>query len=332
MSLNDLSLNCSECKKHFTSAALLLQHYAQHIIFSYSDAAKSLRAERKRKRKEKQAEDEKLETGQNVSSPTSCSNSSTSAKSISPTHGVEAKYLPQEQNNNELNDNYSTSLPTPEPLNLVKFDLQQCLENKVTKEENDSDMEQGFPVKIESVLDIKEEYCDQPDDDGSSSGRNDSGDRNESEDFNPLKFCMITMEEDNSAIKTSEESSHILVMPELQLNDVTVYRKLAPKPVEKSKFVTEKRGKSTRKYPCHLCEKVFGWSTDLKRHVLIHTGERPFKCKVCLASFTRNFLLQKHQSKIHPCSKPIVKDINDINEKDSPPPFRVVDLPQVLKI
>jgi Zinc finger, C2H2 type. len=54
-----------------------------------------------------------------------------------------------------------------------------------------------------------------------------------------------------------------------------------------------------RKYPCHLCSKVFGWSTDLKRHILTHTGERPFKCKLCEATFTRNFLLQKHQSKVH---------------------------------
>ncbi|PSN57273.1 hypothetical protein C0J52_02555 [Blattella germanica] len=54
-----------------------------------------------------------------------------------------------------------------------------------------------------------------------------------------------------------------------------------------------------KKYPCHLCTRAFGWSTDLKRHILTHTGERPFRCNACDATFTRNFLLQKHQSKIH---------------------------------
>jgi len=54
-----------------------------------------------------------------------------------------------------------------------------------------------------------------------------------------------------------------------------------------------------KRYSCHLCPKIFGWSTDLKRHILVHTGERPFKCASCSASFTRNFLLQKHSLKVH---------------------------------
>lgn len=54
-----------------------------------------------------------------------------------------------------------------------------------------------------------------------------------------------------------------------------------------------------RKYQCSYCLKKFGWPTDLKRHILIHTGERPFQCKSCDCSFTRNFLLKKHQRKCH---------------------------------
>ncbi|KAL3266203.1 hypothetical protein HHI36_010386 [Cryptolaemus montrouzieri] len=54
-----------------------------------------------------------------------------------------------------------------------------------------------------------------------------------------------------------------------------------------------------RKYQCKYCKKRFGWSTDLKRHILIHTGERPFSCNICMSTFTRNFQLQKHISKCH---------------------------------
>lgn len=59
------------------------------------------------------------------------------------------------------------------------------------------------------------------------------------------------------------------------------------------------KSKSIRKYKCSFCLKTFGWSTDLKRHTLTHTGERPFKCTKCDSTFTRKFLLQKHYAKQH---------------------------------
>lgn len=98
------------------------------------------------------------------------------------------------------------------------------------------------------------------------------------DDFNPIKFCSITMEVKNQK----------------------------------------------KKYPCTFCAKVFGWSTDLKRHILTHTGQRPFKCKLCDATFTRNFLLQKHENKAHqteiklkiPNLKPIQLKSKDSRKQD----------------
>ena len=54
-----------------------------------------------------------------------------------------------------------------------------------------------------------------------------------------------------------------------------------------------------RKYVCPFCDRRFGWSTDLKRHVILHTGERPFKCEKCQTTFTRKFLLQNHMKRMH---------------------------------
>ncbi|KAJ8927626.1 hypothetical protein NQ314_019887 [Rhamnusium bicolor] len=91
------------------------------------------------------------------------------------------------------------------------------------------------------------------------------------EDVNPLKFCLVTMEDKMHAQEL--------------VRDITENKNRA--------------NPTLRKYQCMYCSKRFGWSTDLKRHILIHTGERPFQCQFCNSSFTRNFLLQKHQRKLH---------------------------------
>ena len=88
------------------------------------------------------------------------------------------------------------------------------------------------------------------------------------EDVNPLKFCLVTMADEE-----------------------------------------EMQGK-VRKYQCNYCSKKFGWPTDLKRHILIHTGERPFHCQICSSTFTRNFLLKKHQRKCH--NESIIPDLKPI--------------------
>jgi hypothetical protein len=54
-----------------------------------------------------------------------------------------------------------------------------------------------------------------------------------------------------------------------------------------------------KEFPCPSCAKVFGWCTDLKRHLLTHTGERPFKCAVCNVDYNRKFLLDNHIKKKH---------------------------------
>ncbi|KAF2353996.1 Zinc finger C2H2-type [Trinorchestia longiramus] len=71
----------------------------------------------------------------------------------------------------------------------------------------------------------------------------------------------------------------------------------APRSTLKSRFTS--RNSILRKYCCPHCDKRFGWSTDLKRHIIIHTGERPFKCDTCCNSFTRKFLLENHISRAH---------------------------------
>lgn len=53
---------------------------------------------------------------------------------------------------------------------------------------------------------------------------------------------------------------------------------------------------------CKYCPKSFKRNTDLQRHELIHTGERPFTCSKCFLSFRTKQTLETHQ-KTHSNSK-----------------------------
>uniref|UniRef100_A0A336M7Z1 CSON013320 protein n=1 Tax=Culicoides sonorensis TaxID=179676 RepID=A0A336M7Z1_CULSO len=47
-------------------------------------------------------------------------------------------------------------------------------------------------------------------------------------------------------------------------------------------------------YTCRICSKVLSSASSLDRHVLVHTGERPFKCKYCHLTFTTNGNMHRH--------------------------------------
>lgn len=62
------------------------------------------------------------------------------------------------------------------------------------------------------------------------------------------------------------------------------------------------RGK-TKQHQCSVCKKAFVDNTGLKRHVLIHTGQRPFICVLCKKDFTRKCHLKSHM-RTHSNEKP----------------------------
>ncbi|CBY37396.1 unnamed protein product, partial [Oikopleura dioica] len=64
-----------------------------------------------------------------------------------------------------------------------------------------------------------------------------------------------------------------------------------------------------REFKCEKCSKVFNEHAKLKRHQLVHTGERPFKCPFahCQRRFSLDFNLTTHM-RIHTGDKPFKCD------------------------
>ena len=49
-----------------------------------------------------------------------------------------------------------------------------------------------------------------------------------------------------------------------------------------------------KEHVCDICKKVFKYKCRLKKHMLVHTGEKDFECHACLKKFARKYHLTQH--------------------------------------
>lgn len=67
----------------------------------------------------------------------------------------------------------------------------------------------------------------------------------------------------------------------------------------KTTTVTPKRARTKRRYICQFCNKEFLGGNDLRKHVRIHTNERPFECQHCGQKFRQGGCLKNHIASQH---------------------------------
>ncbi|XP_064643936.1 uncharacterized protein LOC135497880 isoform X2 [Lineus longissimus] len=95
---------------------------------------------------------------------------------------------------------------------------------------------------------------------------------------------------DNTMMVDQESNTIVLDLETVQLEtgiDVTNMTK------------EEKRAYFLSKRTCLHCGKVCPKPSDLKRHLLVHTGERPYKCRACDRAFKSKGSLQYHEKTNH---------------------------------
>lgn len=87
---------------------------------------------------------------------------------------------------------------------------------------------------------------------------------------------------DKSSKVSNNESGNKLLNESIEVAKVSS-AKTVPQPVEAPCI------------KCPECDKVFKWRANLRRHLFIHTGERPFKCSFCTMTFYRLDKKKSHE-------------------------------------
>ncbi|XP_068437424.1 endothelial zinc finger protein induced by tumor necrosis factor alpha-like [Clinocottus analis] len=69
--------------------------------------------------------------------------------------------------------------------------------------------------------------------------------------------------------------------------------------LKRHREVLHASGRAPQSFVCLVCGKDKKCRSQLARHAVVHTGERPFACELCAARFNRRGNLQQHMRRMH---------------------------------
>ena len=102
------------------------------------------------------------------------------------------------------------------------------------------------------------------------------------------KPCPCTMCESNVACRCSSQLNHMKPETSNYLKNLILNSKKVR--IHHKYFFFFK---GVKKFQCDSCGRSFSQGYHLRRHQMIHTGERPFVCEICSRAFYRKDKLSK---------------------------------------
>lgn len=174
-------------------------------------------------------------------------------------------------------------------------------ENQDDDEEDDEDDDEDGDDDDENEDDDDDDQDDDEDDDDEEDDDDDDDDGEVDEEENGPHQKDLTLPNVTNIIYVNQTINHTTTHTQQQNKYIKPSRPSRStgkgKGNRKARLTTD--GDHKRKFSCCHCGKSFKTKSHLQRHILTHTGEKPYHCNRCDCRFNQSSSLRNHVIAIH---------------------------------